>query len=150
MQRGRDGPWARTVIVVIGTLLAALAMTACTDQGADQTGTTTSTRPLPVGESDLVPVVPVDDSVFCRTLLSLDDDDQPPTREQLTAAYVDLADEVPLEIRPAFDLVLAGLVGDEVVDPELVESATEALAEFVGARCRGTEQNPLPPPTAPG
>lgn len=138
-------PW---IVVAVAT---ALTVAACSDEGADQGGTTTSTRPLPVEESDLVPIVPVDDSPFCRTLLALDDDDRPPTLEELTSAYVEMVDEVPPEIRIEFDLVLGGLTAvDGGPDPALVEAATEALAEFVGARCRGTEMNPLPPPTVPG
>lgn len=122
----------------------------CTDQGADQIGPTTTARPSPVEESDLTPAVPVDDSPFCRTLLGLDDEDQPPTLDQLTAAYVDLVDDVPPEILPEFLVVLGALTaGDGGPDPALVEPAAEALADFVSQRCRGTAINPLPAPTVP-
>lgn len=120
---------------------------ACTDQGADQ-GPTTSTLPLPVAEDELSPVVVVDDSPFCRTLLALDDDDDPPSLDELTATYVDLVDDVPAEIRGTFDVVLAGLLGDDDAIAEFAEAA-ELFAEYVQERCRGTVISPLPPPTTP-
>lgn len=141
--------WARLVV----TALVLVTTAACSDQGADQGAVTTTPRPLPVGEVELAPIVPVDDSPFCRTMLSLDDDEDPPSLATLTAAYVDLLDDVPAAIRAEFEIVLAGLVAeaDAPGAPTALEreEATESLAEFVAMRCRGTQVNPLPPPTAP-
>lgn len=159
------------VIGILVVVLGSLVVSACSAE--DTAAPSEPTTPLPVSfDEELVPAVPVDDSPFCRTMRELDEAGEReasagagsgagsdgPTRERLVAAYVDIAEEVPAEIRPAFDVVLARLVAltgdrvdatDDPIDEAVAEEALVELAEFVERRCRGTVTNPLPPPTVP-
>jgi hypothetical protein len=116
-------------------------------------------------------VTPVDDTPFCRVMLDLattgnegvDDLDDAGgsgggasdlSLDELVELYVDVADEVPAEIRPDFDVVLERLVaisgGGEVADPARAEESAIELSAYIERRCRGTSISPLPPPTVPG
>lgn len=164
ISRSRTGA---TVVTAALATTAALALVSCTGDDGDATPPE-PTRPLPVSADDeLAPAHPVDDSPFCRTMLALDDPgdgsgDGPdagagPSLDEVVAAYVDVAGEVPAEIRPDFDVVLARLVaiaeGDDAaidaIDHDAAEESLIELAEFIERRCRGTVINPLPPPTVP-
>ncbi len=147
-----------TMAVVVVPLALSMATPACTDDDGDDVPTG-PTRPLPIAADDEVqPAVPVDDSPFCRTMLALDDTGDDPTLQELTEVYVDIADDVPAEIRPDFDVVLARLVALTSDDAAAIDTIDEAAAEeslielaaFIERRCRGTAMNPLPPPTVPG
>ncbi|MEX2625281.1 MAG: hypothetical protein WD225_00250 [Ilumatobacteraceae bacterium] len=141
--------------VVPALALAATSVLAAACSGSGDDATPDSTRALPVSGDDVEPVVAVDDSPFCRTMLGIDDDDM--SLDEIVASYVDVTDDVPDEIRPDFDVVLERLVavtGDDdaaadTLADEVVEASRFELAAFIDRRCRGTVSNPLPPPTVP-
>lgn len=109
------------------------------------------------GPGDVSGAAPIDDSPFCRAMRALEDGDEPPTRREVIEAYIAIAPQVPAEIRPEFEVVLAHLQQQEATgatatgstDP-VVEESTLRLAGYVEIQCRGTAISPLPPPTQPG
>lgn len=155
-------PFIRSVAVI---LVAGAVTLGCSgdDSGSSDPADDDQLGPLPVDDTV---VDAVDDSPFCQAMLEIgtvegdglvrDDDPDSATSDldDLVALYVDVASDVPAEIRPDFDVVLERLVaaanGEEVADPERAEESAIELAAFIERQCRGTSINPLPPPTVPG
>jgi hypothetical protein len=139
-------------------LASALALAACSgqDDGADDLPSVTTTAPG--GDlADVAGANPIDDSPFCRQVLALENGDQPPERSEVIERYTEMSPDVPDEIRPEFDVVLEHLRQQEAAGPAdpdadpdpIVEESTRRFAAYIDQRCRGTDINPLPPPTQP-
>lgn len=163
-----------SLLATVATTALVLTGLSSACSGSDDDATD-PTSPLPDVDTD-TPLVPVRDaSPFCQAMLDVTADAPDPDasdgsveqRRALLDVYTDVADDVPDEIRPEYDVMvrhLRGLVGDgagddggdveegadaQVLDLEIVEDAAIEFATYVETRCRGTSISPLPPPTSP-
>jgi hypothetical protein len=133
--------------VVVG--IAALAVVGCDDDGGDD-----DTAPAASAPADGAPTttVPSASSRFCVEMLELEDASG--TVSELEDAYTSLLPDVPDAVRADFEAVLDRLrlieVGEDVASPTVVEESALRVSAYVDLNCRGTAQNPLPPPTQPG
>jgi hypothetical protein len=115
-------PWRR--VVVIGAIV--LATTACTpDRSASDDAATNPAVPsgtVAIPESRLTP--------FCQAMIDLSDrlETDPPDDVDalIIETYTDIEDEVPAEILPDFQAVLADLEGEPVpsIDPVVTPPST--------------------------
>jgi hypothetical protein len=145
---------------VAGAVLAVsvVVFTSCSNDDGDAGDLPSATTVAPGGDlDDVTGANPIDDSPFCRQVLALETDGgDPPERSEVIERYTEMTPDVPDEIRPEFDVVLEHLrqqeaagIPDEVEPDPVVEESTLQFAAFIDQRCRGTDINPLPPPTQP-
>jgi hypothetical protein len=130
----------RTAIALM--MLSALALGACTSDDDDPTATTSgSGGPTTTG-------APLVTSPFCTEMLRLEE--EAATAADLATAYRGLLPDVPEEILPEFEVLIARVdaaLGDgEPPDPTVADESAFRVAAFVDLECRVTAQSPLPPP----
>jgi hypothetical protein len=147
---------AVTGAVLLVSVVMSAACSGDDDGAADLPSVTTTAAGGDL--ADVSGANPIDDSPFCRQVLELESGDEPPDRSEVIERYTEMSPDVPDEIRPEFDVVLEHLRQQEAgaapadadadADP-IVEESTRRFAAYIAQQCRGTDINPLPPPTQP-
>lgn len=122
-------------------MLSALVLAACTSDDDEPTAATSGAGGPATISAPLVT------SAFCTEMLRLE---EAATAADLATAYRALLPEVPEEILPEFEVLIArvdaALGEGDPPDPTVADESAFRVAAFVDLECRVTAQSPLPAP----